>query len=86
MDHDWLKSDHTMEVEVQPHKDLLPNMRRNFDAKKTFRKAVWSVRAANAMQKDAQITAEERKIKMDADEAKQTAENEHIAQGGQVLA
>ena len=59
LDHPWLQAD----LKTHPSgegKDLLPNMRANFDARRTLRKAIWSVRWANAVQKDSHANAEEK--------------------------
>ena len=59
LDHPWLQEDLKAHPERES-KDLLPNMRANFDARRTLRKAIWSVRWANAVQKDSQANAEEK--------------------------
>jgi calcium/calmodulin-dependent protein kinase I len=41
--HPWIDP----EIETPSHKDLLPNVRKGFDARKTFRKAVEVVKAVN---------------------------------------
>ena len=59
LEHPWLQAD----LKTHPSgegKDLLPNMRANFDARRTLRKAIWSVRWANAVQKDSHANAEEK--------------------------
>ena len=91
LDHPWLQAD----LKTHPSgegKDLLPNMRANFDARRTLRKAIWSVRWANAVQKDSHANAEEKvrqrkllmadrsqKIRNEAEDYKRDANEVRIA-------
>lgn len=85
LDHAWLASDTEGVVNAQGQpRDLLPNMRANFDARKTFRKAIWSVRFA-VNQPHGQ-DAQGQQIRTEAEGYKTDAQSESVAHGMEVLA
>lgn len=82
LEHPWLTTylaQAPAREQAQPAKspDLLPQMRRNFDAKKTFRKAILTVRAAN-LWKNTLMTDDTRKLVEKVEQGKREAEKEDV--------
>ncbi|GAA95644.1 uncharacterized protein L969DRAFT_85339 [Mixia osmundae IAM 14324] len=77
LEHPWLQAD----KDDSQERDLLPNLRRQFDAKKTLRKAMWSVRftTGGRMRKDdSHLSPEEKELKKQVLLGKHDAENEDV--------
>ncbi|KAH8921685.1 putative calmodulin-dependent protein kinase type 1 [Atractiella rhizophila] len=74
LDHPWLSSDKPQGED----KDLLPNVRKNFDAKKTWKKALLGIKWLGAAQRQAtlQLGQEEKQVMEDVEEGKRQAEEE----------
>jgi len=82
--HPWLSSTEAHGV-LDPEspmgemRDLLPNVRRNFDAKKTWKKAIFGVRWLGAAQVQRHVMNDEEKKLVDGvNEGKKQAEEENV--------
>ncbi|WVN86457.1 uncharacterized protein L203_101621 [Cryptococcus depauperatus CBS 7841] len=92
LQHAWLKVDETDKGDtrvVDKGVDLLPSVKAAFDAKKTFRKAVWGMMAVHRMQENhssaiqSQTEAESEKLKQEVEAYKQEAAKEDVNDGVQ---
>jgi calcium/calmodulin-dependent protein kinase I len=84
LDHKWLSSEHYVTDHTGAAADLLPQVKKNFDAKKTFRKAVFTMMAMKRMTTLASLSpgAEDfnRNLQQYKEESEKEAvdENEHV--------
>lgn len=81
LQHPWLTSHSTP---TEPGANLLPTFRKQFDAKKTFRRAIFTVRAAaalgagGAVRRETLMNEEEKKFMEDVEKGKAMAEQEAV--------
>ncbi|KAF9788113.1 Pkinase-domain-containing protein [Thelephora terrestris] len=84
--HKWLSSEHYVTDSTGAAADLLPQVKKNFDAKKTFRKAVFTMMAMKRMSSLASPVAESfsRNLQQYKEESEKEAvdENEHVYHHG----
>lgn len=88
LNHPWFLSYHAQTpAELKEQPDLLPTIRKQFDAKKTFKRAILTIRAAAALKDGGErrqrmnraVTEDEQKILDNVERAKANAEKEAVS-------
>lgn len=73
LNHPWLKEEHIGVTDDGRHRDLLPHVRKAFNAKSTWRSALTKVRAANTFKLD----TESQRVQSEVSLAQAESKEEH---------
>jgi len=74
LNHPWLKEEHIGVTDDGKHRNLLPHVRKGFNAKKTWRSAFTKVRVANTFKLD----PESQRVQREVNEAQDESKEEHV--------